>query len=77
LQKDKSVEYMANPEVQALRNKLISQIDKVDKMVQEQILDHIDRLGNCYIPSESWVSCLMRCRADLQTAVAHLLGSCE
>jgi hypothetical protein len=77
LHKDKSVEYMADPEVQALRKKLISQIDKVDKMAQEQMVDHIDRLGNCYIPSESWISCLMRCRADLQIAVTHLLGSCE
>ena len=68
---------MVDPQVEALRNRLISQIDKVDKMAQDQILDQIDRLGNCHIASDSWVSCLIRCRADLQTAVTHLLGSCE
>jgi hypothetical protein len=77
LRKDKSVEHMVDPEVKALRNKLISQIDKVDKMAQDEIGDQIDRLGNSHIASDSWVSCLIRCRADLQTAVTHLLGSCE
>jgi hypothetical protein len=63
--------YAQGMEGQAMRDELIARLDEVDQIIREQIKKHTDRDGH----ASSRLSCLIRCRADIQSAITCLLGS--
>jgi hypothetical protein len=75
-ERDKLKEYKTQ-EVKKSRDKLITKLDEVDVLLRELMKERIEKDGNGHLTESSWVSCLMRCRADIQSAITHLLGSCE
>lgn len=69
--------YQADPETEKSRNKLITKLDEVDLLMRELMKERIEKCSNDHLTESSWLSCLMRCRADVQSAITHLLGSYE
>ena len=63
--------YAQGMEGQAVRDELVARLDEVDRMIREQIKKHTDHDGH----ASSWLSCLIRCQADIQSAITCLLGS--
>jgi hypothetical protein len=70
-------QYKAQLEAKKSRDKLITKLDEVDVLVRELMKEQIEKDGNGHLTESRWLSCLMRCRADVQSAITHLLGSYE
>jgi hypothetical protein len=74
---DKLKKYKADLETKKSRDKLITKLDEVDVLMRELIKEQIEKRRNDHLTESSWLSCLMRCRADIQSAITQLLGSYE
>jgi len=70
-------EYTADLEEKMLRDDLIAKLDEVDMLMRERMKERIEKRGDGYLTESRWLSCLMRCRADIQSAITTLLGSYE
>ena len=70
-------EHKADLETRKSRDKLITKLDEVDVLMRELMQERIAKRGNDHVTESSWLSCLMRCRADIQSAITQLLGSYE
>jgi hypothetical protein len=77
LEVNKLIEYKVDLEAKKSRDKLIAKLDEVDVLMRELMRERIDRNGNGHHNDSRWLSCLMRCRADVQSAITQLLGSYE
>ncbi len=75
--RDKLKEHKAVPEAKNSLNDLITKLDEVDMLVRELMKARIKKSGNGHLTESQWLSCLMRCRADIQSAITHLLGGYE
>jgi hypothetical protein len=64
-------------EAKKSRDKLIAKLDEVDVLMRELMRERIERNGNGHHNDSHWLACLMRCRADVQSAITQLLGSYE
>jgi hypothetical protein len=74
---DKLIECKVDLEAKKSRDKLIAKLDEVDGLMRELMKERIERNGNGHQNDSRWLSCLMRCRADVQSAITQLLGSYE
>jgi hypothetical protein len=74
---NKLTECKADLEAKKSRDKLIAKLDEVDVLMRELMKERIERNGNGHHNDSCWLSCLMRCRADIQSAITQLLGSYE
>jgi hypothetical protein len=70
-------EYKADLEIKKSRDELITKLDEVDVLLRKLLQERIEKRGNGHLTESSWLSCLMRCRADIQSAITQLLGSYE
>ena len=68
---DSASAYAQGMEDQVARDELVARLDEVDRMIREQRKQHADHNGH----ASSWLSCLVRCQADIQSAITCLLGS--
>jgi hypothetical protein len=60
--------------MKALCGELVVKLEEVDRIVRKQIRHEIDSTSpNNYASSR--LACLMRCRADVQSAITSLLGA--
>ena len=74
---DKLKEYKADLEAKKSWDKLIAKLDEVHLLMRELMKERIEISGNGRLTESRGLSCLMRCRADIQSAITHLLGSYE
>jgi len=70
-------QHKADLKARTSRDALIAKLDEADMLVRELMKERIEESGNGHLTESSWLSCLMRCRADLQSAITQLLGSHE
>jgi hypothetical protein len=60
--------------VKVLRDELVAKLEEVDKLIREEIRREVNSNGHDAIAS-SRLACLMRSRADVQSAITCLLGA--
>jgi hypothetical protein len=70
-------QHKADLEARKSKDDLIAKLDEADMLVRELMKERIEESGNGHLTESCWLSGLMRCRADLQSAITNLLGSYE
>lgn len=61
-------------DVPVLCDELVAKLEEVDRMIREEIRREVNSNGNNGLAS-SRLACLMRSRADVQSAITCLLGA--
>jgi len=62
-------------QVPILRDELVVKLEEVDKLIREEIRREVISNGNNNGLASSRLACLMRSRADVQSAITCLLGA--
>jgi DNA polymerase II small subunit/DNA polymerase delta subunit B len=62
-------------QVSILCDELVSKLEEVDQMIREEIRREVISNGNNNGLASSRLACLMRSRADVQSAITCLLGA--
>ena len=60
--------------MQILCDELVAKLEEVDRMIRDEIRREVDS-ASCDMFASSRVACLMRSRADVQSAITCLLGA--
>lgn len=61
-------------QVTVLCDELVAKLEEVDQMIREEIKRELNSNGNNHLAS-SRLACLIRSRADVQSAITSLLGA--
>jgi hypothetical protein len=61
-------------QVPVLCDELVAKLEEVDRLIREEIRREVNSNGNSGLAS-SRLACLMRSRADVQSAITCLLGA--
>jgi hypothetical protein len=70
-------EQKADLEAKTSLNDIIAKLDEADMLVRQLMDERIEKSSTGHLTESCSLSRLMRCRADLQSAITHLLGSYE
>lgn len=60
--------------VSVMRDEMVAKLEEVDKMVREEIRREVDSAKHG-VSASSRLACLLRTRADVQSAITCLLGA--
>jgi len=60
--------------VPVMRDEMVAKLEEVDKMIREEIRKEVDSAKHG-VSASSRLACLLRTRADVQSAITCLLGA--